>query len=102
MAGGQGVAGSNPAVPTQVKGWFRVSAASFWLQWERTCAPIRGTSHAEWRVLPSMHADQRLPAFSVFACWFAAPPPPTRVSFLQVKGSPIQIRRQRLVLGNIR
>jgi hypothetical protein len=29
MAGGQGVAGSNPAVPTQVKGWFRVSAASF-------------------------------------------------------------------------
>jgi hypothetical protein len=29
MPGGQGVAGSNPAVPTQVKGWFRSSGTGF-------------------------------------------------------------------------
>ena len=70
IPGGQGVAGSNPAVPTQVKGWFRVSATSFWLPWERTCAPIRGTGQAEWRALPCRHPDQRLLALSASACWF--------------------------------
>jgi hypothetical protein len=30
MAGGQGVAGSNPAVPTQVRGWFRSSDTGLW------------------------------------------------------------------------
>jgi hypothetical protein len=68
------IAGSNPAVPTQVKGWLRVSATSLWLQWERTCAPIRCADHAEWRVLPSRHADQGLLAISMSACWFAALP----------------------------
>jgi len=45
--GGQGVAGSNPAVPTQVNGWFRVSATSSWPPWERTCAPIRRANQAK-------------------------------------------------------
>jgi hypothetical protein len=71
IPGGQGVAGSNPAVPTQVKGWSRVSAASFWLHWERTCAPIHSTGQAEWRVQPTRHAGQRLLAISASACWFA-------------------------------
>ena len=52
------------------KGWFRVSAATFWLQWERTCAPIRCADQAEWRALPCRHPDQRLLALSASACWF--------------------------------
>jgi hypothetical protein len=67
--GGQGVAGSNPAVPTQVKAWFRAASTGFWLQWERTCAPIRCADQAEWRALPSRHADQRLLAITASACW---------------------------------
>jgi hypothetical protein len=53
-----------------VRGWFRVSAASFWLQWERTCAPIHSAGQAEWRALPCKHPDQRLLALSASACWF--------------------------------
>ena len=34
----------NPAVPTQAKGWFRVSSARLWLRCERTCVPILGHS----------------------------------------------------------
>jgi hypothetical protein len=100
MAGGQGVAGSNPAVPTQVKGWFRVSAAIFWLQWERTCAPIRCTGQAEWRVLPSRHADQRLPAISAAACWFAPFPADSCELSSRSRGRRFRSGRQRQVLGN--
>jgi len=98
--GGQGVAGSNPAVPTQVKGWFPASATSFWLQWERTCAPIGDADQAKPCVLPYKNADQRLPAISGPACW-SAPSPPTRVSFPSGQGvAGSDPGRQRLVLGN--
>ena len=99
IPGGQGVAGSNPAVPTQVKGWFRVSSTSFWLQWERTCAPIRCADQAEWRALPCRHPDQRLLALSASACWFP-PSPPTRVSFPPGQGGAgSDPAVKRLVLG---
>jgi hypothetical protein len=98
VTGGQGVAGSNPAVPTQVKGWFRVSATSFWLQWERTCAPIRCADQAAWRALPCRHPDQRLLALSTSACWF--PPFPADSGELSPgQGSPIQTRPSKTCSG---
>jgi hypothetical protein len=89
IPGGQGVAGSNPAVPTQVSGWFRVAGVAFLSRWERTCAPIRGADQAVWRVLPCRRPDLRILAIIHVLPWVALPIA-TGVNFPRVKGSPIQ------------
>jgi hypothetical protein len=100
IAGGQGVAGSNPAVPTQVTGHFGISRSGPWGCHGSACA-LPSVAPTKLSGLPcrpgTLTSDYRESARPL-----AGSPLPRRLgrTFLHGKGSPVHIRPSRLILGN--